>query len=328
MKDRNSFRGLGITKDFAQRFKSSLFYTSIYLNHKDEIIIGVRDGYICMYYNCDCIAKIEPAEILKAKIDPYYTDNNFSVLTDEQMVALYPLIKDKSDARKKNEKQAQQMLFIQNNNNMSSKWFCVDLEFTKSICGKKKAEDWRFDIIAITKCQPFKIALIELKYGAGALKEPSGIRTHIKDFYAFHIQNQDSEFNYQELKKEVISMLTLLKELGVKVPKELDDITEDQIAEKPEYCILMLNNNPVRKGGSTPKQSMGGYLFSDKRWGSKRVSELVKNEGDYYKLINNDATFTPQFLFSDETLPNLCISDIINDIRYKKETVAINLIKT
>lgn len=327
MKDRNSFRGLGITKDFAQKFKSSMFYTSIYQNHKDEIIIGVRDGYICMYYNCDCIAKIEPAEILKAKIDPYYTDNKYSVLTEEQMVALYPLIKAKSDARNKNEKQAQQMLFVQNNNNMSSKWFCVDLEFTKSLCGKEKAEDWRFDIIAISKCQPFKIALIELKYGAGAMKEPSGIRTHIKDFYSFHTQDQHSEFNYQELKKEVISMVTTLKELGVEVPKELNDVTENKMTDKPEYVILTLNNNPVCEGGSTPKQTMSGYLFSDQKWGSRRVSGLVKNEGDYYKLINNDDTFIPQFLFSEETLPNICISDIINDDSYEKETVAINFPK-
>ena len=59
--------GSGITEDLASKFKASKFYTEIFQKHNDEVIIGVRDGYICLYYNCDCIAKIEPAETLTAK---------------------------------------------------------------------------------------------------------------------------------------------------------------------------------------------------------------------------------------------------------------------
>lgn len=220
MEDRNSFRGFGITDEFVNRFKASKFYKVIYQEHTDEIIVGVRDGYICLYYNCDCIAKIEPSYNLTAQIDPYYTNGQYSSLTDDEMVELFSLIKQKSDERKKREKQAQQRLYIQNNNSLSSEWFCIDVEYTKSLRGKSRAEDWRFDIIAISKSKPHKIALIELKYGAGALGEPSGIRTHVKDFYSFHVQDSSCEFSFGELKQEVVSMISKLDLLGV-VPKFL-----------------------------------------------------------------------------------------------------------
>lgn len=319
MENRNSFRGYGITTEFANKFKSSKFYTDIYLMHKDEIIVGVRDGYICLYYNCDCIAKIESSSTLLAKIDPYYTDGRFSYLTDKEMVELYPIIKKRSDERKKNEKQAQQRLFIQNNKSISSEWYCVDVEYTKSLCGKSTAEDWRFDLIAISKSKPYKIALIELKYGAGAMGEPSGIRTHIKDFYAFHTLKPNSGFDFSELKREIVSIINKLRLLGVSVPEELEDVHVRNVADNPEYYFITLNNNPSVIGGSRPKQTMSGYLFSDKRWNCQRISKLVKEEGDYFKLIKGDKTFVPKFLFSEKCLPDFSITDIINDASYDKE---------
>lgn len=42
MKNRDSFRSLGIDNTFAQQFMSSKFYTEIYSKHKDEVIIGIR----------------------------------------------------------------------------------------------------------------------------------------------------------------------------------------------------------------------------------------------------------------------------------------------
>lgn len=323
MENRNSFRGSGITDEFANRFKASKFYKVVYQAHRDEIIVGVRDGYICLYYNCDCIAKIEPSNNLIAKIAPYYTNGQYSSLTENEMVALLPLIKQKSDERKKNEKQAQQRLFMQNNNSLSSEWFCVDVEFTKSLRGKSKAEDWRFDIIAISKSKPYKIALIELKYGAGALGGKSGIRTHVKDFYSFHVQDSSSEFCFSDLKQEIVSIIDKLKLLGVCVPNELAEVSEDSISDRPEYYFITLNNTPAAEGKSLPKQTMSGYLFGDKRWKCQRISKLIKEKGDYFCIINNDKTFVTKFLFSDKCLPDFTITDIINDDSYEQETIIV-----
>ena len=324
MEDRNSFRGFGITDEFVNRFKASKFYKVIYQEHTDEIIVGVRDGYICLYYNCDCIAKIEPSYNLTAQIDPYYTNGQYSSLTDDEMVELFSLIKQKSDERKKREKQAQQRLYIQNNNSLSSEWFCIDVEYTKSLRGKSRAEDWRFDIIAISKSKPHKIALIELKYGAGALGEPSGIRTHVKDFYSFHVQDSSCEFSFGELKQEVVSMISKLDLLGVSIPEELAEVDGNKISDSPEYYFITLNNNPAEEGKSLPKQTMSGYLFGDKRWNCQRISKLVKEEGDYFTLIHNDKTFVPKFLFSNKCLPDFTISDIINDDSYEQEIIDVS----
>lgn len=73
MKDRDSFRGALLDIHFCDAFKKTKFYTEVYQKHRDEIIIGIRDGYINLYYNCDSIAKIDYKSPSRAYIEPYYT---------------------------------------------------------------------------------------------------------------------------------------------------------------------------------------------------------------------------------------------------------------
>lgn len=307
MKDRDSFRGALLDIPFCDAFKKTKFYTEVYQKHRDEIIIGIRDGYINLYYNCDSIAKIDYKSPSRAYINPYYTDYKTSVLSDEEFVQLYDTIKTKSNQRYKNEKQSQERLFIDNNNNPSSEWYCIDVEYTRSLEGKKKAEDWRFDIIAITKTAPFRVALIELKYGIGAIGGKSGIRTHVKDYYAFHKENK-----FSTLKNEIVSIVTKLSEIGVTVPATLKNITINDIASQPEYYFITLNNNVEEGSTTTPEQTMSGYLFDDKRWNCNRVSNLVKSDGDYFDLTKNDKSFRPIFLFSTNTLPTIGINNLLD----------------
>ena len=318
MKDRNSFRGTSISKDFASAFKSSRFYKDIYDQHTDEIIIGVRDGFINLYYNCDSIAKINASNPRKCTIAKYYIngDKGFATLTDEELVSYFDTIKAQSDKRNKYEKQVQQRLYMDNNNTPESKWFCIDVEYTKSLKGKDTAEDWRFDIIAISKEAPFRVALIELKYGAGALGGTSGIRKHVQDYYSFFKNNK-----FEILKEEIVSIIEKLQLLGVKMPKALMDIEIGEIASEPEFYFITLNNNPENNSENTPKQTMSGYLFSDKRWDCKRVTNLHKTEGDFFDLTEHNTAFRPVFLFSKATLPNIQINDILDRKYYDVETV-------
>ena len=319
MKDRNSFRGTSIDKNFADQFKMSRFYKDIYYKHKNDIIIGVRDSFINLYYNCDSIAKINASNPNKCTIAKYYInrDKGFITLTDNELVSYFDTIKAKSNKRNKYEKQAQQRLYMDNNNNPESKWFCIDVEYTKSLQGKANAESWRFDIIAISKEAPFRIAFIELKYGAEALGGNSGIRKHIKDFYSF-FKNKKFEI----LKPEIVSIIKKLHLLGVDdVPVYLRDITIEDIAPEPEFYFITLNNNPEKGSENTPKQTMSGYLFSDKRWNCNRVTNLHKTEGDFFDLTEHNADFRPVFLFSKATLPNIQINDILDKKFYNVETV-------
>ena len=309
MKDRDSFRGTAIDKAFCEAFKRTKFYTEIYQKHKDEIIIGIRDGYINLYYNCDSIAKIRVGQPSKALLASYYTDKKTRSLSDEEYVSFYNSIKEKSDRRDKKEKQAQERLFIDNNSNPSSAWFCIDVEFTKSLRGKNTAEDWRFDIIAISKTAPYRVALIELKYGKKAIGGKSGIRTHVRDFYAFHKGNR-----YIDLKDEIVSIVKSLQEIGVDVPYNLTEISTNEFAIYPEFYFITIDNNIA--GASTPEQTMSGYLFKDKRWNCKKISKSVIEGGDYFTLTENDKDFKPIFLFSSATLPNIRIQDILDFDNY------------
>lgn len=317
MKNRDSFRGTSIDETFANLFKKSKFYTDIYTKHKDEIIIGVRDGSVNLYYNCDSIASIKVGNPQQCKIDKFYTNGEKNSLTEDEIVSYYKTIIENSNNRKKLEKQSQQRLFIDNNKNKNSKWFCIDVEYTKSLKGERKAEDWRFDIIAISKEKPFRVALIELKYGFAAIGGNSGIRKHVEDFHKFY---KDKKFEI--LKPELVSIIEKLGMVGVDVPSSLKGIKAEYIATEPEFYFVVLNNNP--SGGrskNTPKQTTSGYLFKDNRWGCNKISRSVKEKGDYYALIENDKSFKPVFLFSKATLPDLQIQDILDRKYYEIEIV-------
>lgn len=315
MEERDSFRGTSIDEKFCKEFKKTKFYSEIYLKHLNEIFIGIRDGYINLYYNCDSIAKINVSSPHKASIAPYYTDGGKKTLSDDEFVSLFQTIKEKSNLRDKKEKQAQEKLVIDNNNNPQSKWFCIDVEYTKSLKGKNTAENWRFDIIAITKSRPHKVALIELKYGKGAMKEPSGIRTHVEDFYSFFINNK-----FESIKGEIVNIINKLYDIGVCVPHSLCGLSPNDILTDPEFYFITLNNNPENGVGSTPEQTMSGYLFNDNRWNCRRVSVLAKGK-DYFEITENNDQFKPVFLFSEATLPNIGIYDILDERYYTKKIV-------
>ena len=203
-------------------------------------------------------------------------------------------------------------MFIENNSNPDSEWFCIDIEYAKT------GQHGRFDIIAISKERPHKVALIELKYGKHALGGDSGIRAHIKDFYQFFTEAD----SFKNLKSELVSIIERLGELEVDLPLSIQKLREENIAPTPSFHIIVLNNNGESEKESIPKQTISGYLFKDKRWECKRISPLIKKEGDYFKLINNDKSFPLTFLFSKSTLSNLGISDILSDKFYDKEIIS------
>ena len=151
------------------------------------------------------------------------------------------------------------------------------------------------------------MALIELKYGAGAIGGKSGVQKHIHDFYQFH--KNDS---YTCLLPELISIIKGLTLLGVPVPKELrGELSPTDFASTPEYYFITLNNNPEGKGDKTPQMTMSGYLFTDHKWGCTRVSSTTKTKG-FYAQVNMDSSFRPIIKFSKAVLPDIGINDIID----------------
>jgi len=309
----------GISKDFAYQFIKSDLY-NFYLKNKHELIIGVRNNYLNLYYNCDSIAKIKyTKDGIVCKIDKYYLDGKhynskdrekYFRISQTEIIEKYTIIKRFSETKATPEKKAQSKLVILNNQNPNSNWYCLDLEYVKAFRNKDEKNNanfnGRFDIIAISKKKPHKIALIELKYGSGAIGGTSGIYKHVKDFRKFI----DKKYFDKHLKKEIIEILNSQKNLHINIPFELPNL--EDIFFQPDFYFITLDNNAKTEKASTPKQTMAGYLFKDYRWGCKRLSEKYCVETDFGDITKKSNTFHATFLFSRETLDNITINDIID----------------
>ncbi len=309
-----SIRGNGITQTFCDNFKKSKFY-EVYKKHTDELFIGVRDGYINIYYNCASIAKIRTKRgtVGKASIDKYYTNNKSSSLTADEFEIQYEEIKKKSDEKNDLEKKSQERLVLDNNNNPNSDWYCLDVEYMKSIEGKLKK--WRFDIIAISKKSPHRVALIELKYGSGAIGGESGIQKHLKDYGTFIDENCFKNY----LKQEIVKIISKQKILVKNFPKELDALVEQNIKDNPEVYFITLNNNKI-KNGSTPRKTMWRYLFIDERFEKEKIkTDIIKDYSKEEDLKNDLEKLKPTFLFSSaELTASGRLTRKIDDILSKK----------
>ncbi len=306
----------GISEEFANEFIKSDLY-KFYLQNQHELIIGVRNNYLNLYYNCDSIARIKYKKgNIDCEIDKYYLDgkhynskDKYFLTSQNQIIEQYLNIKKHSEARTTPEKKVQSKLIILNNQNPDSNWYCVDLEYVKAFRNKEEKDkanfNARFDIIAISKVKPYKVALIELKYGGGAIGGKSGIYKHVKDFVKFI----NYEYFEQHLKQEIIEILKSQKNLDINIPFELPNKLDD-ILLHPDFYFITLDNNAKTKK-STPKQTMAGYLFKDFRWGCRRLSKCCV-ETDFGNITKKSNKFHATFLFSRATLDNIKINDIID----------------
>jgi len=309
----------GISKDFAEAFKQSELY-KLYGKHKDELFIGVRNNYLNLYYNCDSIAKIKYKkrdEKIYCEIDKYYIDGNHHnskekekryKIEQKEICRQYEVIKKHSNDKATPEKKAQSKLVLLNNENLDSNWFCIDVEYVKSFNDKAEKEaagfNGRFDIIALSKTKPHKVALIELKYGSAAIGGKSGIYKHVEDFSKFC----EKSYFEQQLKQEIVEIVKSQKEIGISLP--IDSFEASDLLN-PEFYFITLNNN-AKGNASTPKQTMAGYLFNDKRWGCKKLTTKDSVEKMYGDITKKDNKSFATFLFSKATLENIEIKDIID----------------
>jgi len=144
----------------------------------------------------------------------------------------------------KAEREFQQLIARENNNSTisnESEYFVSDIEVTEPYA--------RFDIMAIrwlaaqrkngSNC---KAALIEMKYGDGALGGSAGLVKHLKDMEKL-ISNKDS---YAKLLETMESQFNQLDELGMlKFNKGTSNAKVKLNAdEKPEVIFILANHNP------------------------------------------------------------------------------------
>jgi hypothetical protein len=308
----------GIDEGFAKAFKKSKLF-ALFKNHKKELFIGVRNNYLNLYYNCDSVAKIEykQGKILCETSKKYLIGTGISKhinITPCDIYDNYETIKGNIDKRSTPEKKAQSKLVILNNANKRSKWFCIDTEWAKAFENKQQKDvadfNARFDIIAISKENYHKVALIELKYGMQAIAGNSGIYKHIENFYKYQVKGYFDT-------KEIIDIIESQKMLDIKVPDELQNLENEWKSLKTDdkkysFYVITLDNNGKTPRHNTPKQTMAAYLFESKRWGRTRLSSGPKIEEEFGDVTKKSNKLQVTFLFSQKTLDNLDIDDVID----------------
>ena len=146
----------------------------------------------------------------------------------------------------KPEREFQQVLARENNFSTianQSEYFVSDIEFADSALGA------RFDILALrwlasqrkstNNCRP---ALIEMKYGDGALSGNAGVLKHLQDIDAL-VSNSDK---YKVLLETMEMQFNQLDELGLMTFNRVANWTKIKLAanDKPEVIFVLANHNP------------------------------------------------------------------------------------
>lgn len=323
-KKNNSLSGLRhISDTLVRKYKESKLYTLV---AEDESMLAcIRNNAIGIYYNSDRVAMVRLKDNnLSCEINSYYLSDYYTTgdrvqsenkhVSPEYISSNIDTIKNNSTKRETPEKKAQQYLVHQNNSSEESSWYCFDIEYRQTT-SKQRDEpkfDGRFDILAVSKSSPHRIAIIELKYGDGAIGGKSGIVKHLKDFKNF--SNSDS--CKENLQREIPAILQNLKSIGYNIPVEMDN-SSFRYENKIEFYVICLYED------ESPKGTVGGYLFNKIRpeWGTKRVSHNNAMDVDELK-IDVESPKCPidiKFLFKKVTAPTgFTITDILDNAQYDK----------
>ena len=297
----------GVSDKFTAAFVTSPLY-DLYKSNQKDLFLGIRNGYVNLYYNAASVCKVT-YDSRKNKLNCITANKYFginrtgyiTISTEELKVKYKKIISTIKDHYSHDEKTAQQLLVCKNNSNKKSKWFCIDIEYVKQRYSRNENTYGRFDIIAITKDKPHKVALIELKYGVDAIGGKSGIVKHADDFIEF----TNKEIYATHLKKEIVEVVDGLNKLNI-CPLCITDETE--LEDNPDFYFISLNNenDEVRK-------RIRRYVLNDVSGASS--FNVEKKHG--YKITEpNKIGFTPTFLFSDNKVNNIKIDDIIESKLY------------
>lgn len=170
-------------------FKATELYQMV-MNPDSGLMAFIRNNAIGIYYNSDRVSMVrfDKRRELICDVNNYYLDNGRTGdarVSCDELVSNIDIIKKKSKDRSTPEKKSQHSLVRDNNRFNDSEWFCFDIEYRQSTKIQGSTGNLftgRFDILAVSKTAPYRLAIIELKYNDDAIGGKSGIVKHIKDF--------------------------------------------------------------------------------------------------------------------------------------------------
>ena len=253
-----------LSKDFINDLKNTdglLYPILARVKQDDTLMLAVRENYINIYYRGGNILKIA-----EQSRDSYTTFFDLKYNRSGTVIPVLPrIIKNQADTtewvnafsnlkevmdlffseKSKAEREFQQLVARENNSSTisnESEYFVSDIEFADKDLGA------RFDILAIrwlashrsngATCRP---ALIEMKYGDGALGGTAGLLKHLQDNDAL-ISNSEK---YQALLDTMESQFNQLDELGLlNFHRSVNAKVKLNSKDKPEVIIILANHNP------------------------------------------------------------------------------------
>ena len=254
-----------LSKDFMKDLKDTngLLYPILERVKQDHtLMLAIRENYINIYYrggNLLRVNKEQGKDSYKSFFDVKYNKSGKTIpilpttikcqADAKTWVDKFPHLKEIMDIYfakyGKSEREYQQLVARENNNSTisnESEYFVSDIEFTDP-------GNARFDMLAIrwlasqrkdgSNC---RAALIEMKYGDGALGGGAGLLKHLQDIDAL-LSDYDK---YKSLLETMESQFNQLDELGLlnfnrgisKAKVKLSD------ADKPEVIFILANHNP------------------------------------------------------------------------------------
>ena len=229
----------------------------------DTLDLELRGDFVNIYYRGGSLFKIsEDKENYKIYFNSKYCLFKTKVLKEypdvEEAVADMPFYKQAMDwwfkKNPKYEREFQQVIARENNyiGNISrgTDYYIADIEYANKVDEADKAA--RFDMVALKwlssgavrkDCTKISLALIEVKYGNGALQGKAGVSDHLKDFQSFLSDTESLKAFCEDM-----SMVFAQKcRLGL-----VDGLQEKQFdvtisSENPEVIFIFANHDPDSK---------------------------------------------------------------------------------
>jgi len=294
--------------------------TLMKLLKREDVFLGIRNGYFNLYYQGASAGKFEFASRGGFRIEtaPKYSKGAGKKISQEIFFERFEEILANIDKHQKSdsakgweEKNAQQALILANNRNPNSAWFCVDMEYTQQRPNNRMPSYGRADIVAISK-KPYggalhRVAMIELKVGSGSYKSAisasikeqikagtfsidreqgslgSGIVGHLADFYRFEKAGQ-----FRTLREEICQILSNKRGLGFPVPLE-ENLRPCDIEDQPHFYFLTLCDSMA-----SCKKSMRSHLGAAGCGGESAYSARRVLGSDFLDRENYHFLFAPR----------------------------------
>jgi hypothetical protein len=225
-------------------------------------MLAIREGYINIYYRGGNLLMVEErgGESYKPSFDRRYSTNGEAIPVLPTSIECQadattwvdglPRLKEIMDAyfsrNSKPEREFQQIVARENNYSTlsnESEYFVTDIEFADSELAA------RFDMLAVrwlashrkdgTNC---RAALIEMKYGDGALRGSAGLLKHLQDVDAL----VSDSGKYRTLLETIESQFDQLDRLGLLSFNRSTQGTKVKLTttDAPEVIFILANHNP------------------------------------------------------------------------------------